>query len=303
MKWRVILFFSLLVLISPVTHAATTENAGFVQGMWYSKFPFFVGDDVRIYAGIQNRSGSDITGTVEFYAGNTKLGSMPFAALEGRLVETWTDWKATEGDKAISARIVNAARSVAGKAPEAITLEFSTTKPDSVYVDLDSDADGIGNKQDPDDDNDGTPDTVEIKNGTNPLIANKSTSGASVSTATTTSFDTTRVTEIIDTVKKSDIPKEALDTASDLLKKTDTVMQSLSKATEKAAQSKEKSIQVSKTDSNQASVTKAVGVKALFALSFLFTQWKWVAVFLLITVFILWTRRFRKPQYDDFDSF
>ena len=173
-----VLFFSFCLLGTIQTANAEpgkeggTVNAGFVSGIWYSKSPFFSGDSVRIYAAIQNQSGSDLTGTLAIYDGARLLGEAPFSAIAGRLVEQWVDWKATGGPHQVYAIIKNAKKTAVGGVPEPINLQFASSTPEAIEVDLDTDRDGVGNQQDADDDNDGVSDTQEQAEGTNPLITN-----------------------------------------------------------------------------------------------------------------------------------
>lgn len=103
--------------------AATLKNAGFIQGnIWYSEDPFYVGDTIRIYSAIFNNSGSDLIGTVEFYDNAEKIGSSNFSAINGRLVEVWTDWTVTPGKHKIYAKIVDAQIAKVGGGYEAVDL-------------------------------------------------------------------------------------------------------------------------------------------------------------------------------------
>lgn len=153
----------------PVDAQTMSLNAGFVIGVWYSEEPFFAGETVRIYTGLQNQSGFDIIGRVEFLDGEKIIGASDFSAINGRLIEKWFDWKVTEGNHAVSVRIVEPKKSVAGKPPEPVTLRFNTAAADEQFADLDTDGDRIGNLEDPDDDNDGVSDDVEAAQKTNPL--------------------------------------------------------------------------------------------------------------------------------------
>ena len=51
-------------------------------------------------------------------------------------------------------------------------FDYDDTFPTDPNETIDTDGDGIGNNTDPDDDNDGQSDTIEITNGTDPLVAN-----------------------------------------------------------------------------------------------------------------------------------
>jgi hypothetical protein len=170
-KVWLIIFISLFIW--PVVSVAQT-NAGFVSGVWYSKTPFFAGETIRIYSAVQNQSGYDITGTIKFFDDGKIIGESDFSAINGRLVEKWIDWKVTEGEHKIQTKIFDAKKSLPGGGEEAISLITGSSDISEVFADLDTDGDGVGNKDDNDDDGDGIADSIEIKSGTNPLIANSS---------------------------------------------------------------------------------------------------------------------------------
>ncbi|MDO8633560.1 MAG: hypothetical protein Q7K38_03410, partial [Candidatus Wildermuthbacteria bacterium] len=152
----------LLVFFLPLSVLAQQEslNAGLVSGIWYSKLPFFDGETVRIYTAIQNNSGFDLKGKVQFLKNEEVLGDAPFSALKGGLIQVWEDWPAKEGTYTISARIV--------EATPPVSSSFAIAKHE-VFVDKDTDKDDTGNIQDPDDDNDGLTDEKEQILGTDPL--------------------------------------------------------------------------------------------------------------------------------------
>lgn len=162
----VVLCFFALVCASPAAGAGA--NAGFVSGVWYSHAPFFAGETVRIYAAVQNRSGSDLTGTVVFYDGERTIGTADFSALDGRLIEVWTDWTAAAGPHEIRA-VITRARTSAPHAPSRpVFLQEVVSPPSAVRADTDTDGDRTGDADDSDDDNDRVPDTEEIARGTDP---------------------------------------------------------------------------------------------------------------------------------------
>ncbi|MDI6603496.1 MAG: thrombospondin type 3 repeat-containing protein, partial [Patescibacteria group bacterium] len=160
--WLIVFFTNTL------TFAQSNEkvNAGVVNGIWFSLFPFFSGDDVRIYCAIQNQSGFDIIGKLQFYNGDRLLGERDFSVINGHLVEGWIDWKAQEGEQELWVQIVEAKKSLPGRIPEPIILKFASTPRIKQFVDLDTDGDRIGNREDPDDDNDGLSDEEEKVLGT-----------------------------------------------------------------------------------------------------------------------------------------
>jgi hypothetical protein len=192
MKW--ILYTSIFLLITPITYAQEF-NAGIVQGLWYSQDKVFADTAVRIYVAIRNNTGSDLTGTVEFLDGNTRIGRASVSALDGRIIESWVDWTPSYGEHTISASLSRTKLHAIGENTESIIVT-SALAEDTFFVDYDTDDDGIGNKEDLDDDGDGTSDTEEIKNGTDPLH-----------------FDTPQKTES-DTPKENTYEKDTTTTAT-----------------------------------------------------------------------------------------
>ncbi|MEK7131006.1 MAG: hypothetical protein AAB924_01410 [Patescibacteria group bacterium] len=161
------------------------KNAGFVpSNIWYSKTPFFDGESIRIYTILFNGSSYDMNGAVEFLDkanGDQKVvGKVDFSIPSGgRIRDIWIDWKATEGKHIITARIINSSISLADGTRQIVAIENAETGKSEVLTDFDTDADGVGNTIDADDDNDGVPDIDELKNGTNPLKSDSNGNGIS----------------------------------------------------------------------------------------------------------------------------
>lgn len=174
-----ILFFS---LTSSVWGATDTpiQNAGFVpSNIWYSKDPFFAGDNIRVYTVIFNGSSYDLTGAVEFLDNDVIIGRDDFTVTKGGSVrDVWVAWKATEGKHVITARTAGVTALEGGK-KISITLGNTEAGKSERIVDLDTDGDGTGNSKDLDDDNDDIPDIDEVRRGTDPL--KKDTDGNGIS--------------------------------------------------------------------------------------------------------------------------
>ncbi len=169
MKRYVLVLAFLLILVQPA-HAEDI-NAGFVQGLWYSEETVFVDAPTRIYVALRNNTEHDLTGEIIFTDNGRRIGTSQVSALSGRLVEAWVDWVPTHGDHTIKAFVNNAKLHVIGKGTESIDMT-SVIAEDTVYVDYDTDKDGIVNEVDTDDDNDEVSDTDEKARGTNPLVSN-----------------------------------------------------------------------------------------------------------------------------------
>ncbi|MDA1337496.1 MAG: Ig-like domain-containing protein [bacterium] len=163
MKW----FF--LFLFLPISWASAEGlNTGFVEGVWYSKTPFFAGETIRMYTAVQNNSSFDIQGTVEFLIDGTGVGQSSFSATNGRIVEVWNDWNVTKGNHSIGAQIKEVFKVEIGKDPEPITLGTGVLGVSDIFADVDTDQDGIGDLLDLDDDNDLVTDIAEKTLGTDP---------------------------------------------------------------------------------------------------------------------------------------
>tara|TARA_B100000745_G_scaffold290251_2_gene229033 strand:+ start:2759 stop:3817 length:1059 start_codon:yes stop_codon:yes gene_type:complete len=171
---QVLLASAFLLYVLPVYAHAQEFNAGFVQGLWYSQETFFVDDTVRIYVAIRNNTGSDLTGTVEFFDNDERIGRSTVSALDGRIIESWVDWEPDYGEHRISASISKIELHTVGETTEAIEVRSSLAE-DVLFVDVDTDGDDVGNKNDIDDDGDGISDIVEQNNGTNPLVYDEPT--------------------------------------------------------------------------------------------------------------------------------
>jgi hypothetical protein len=168
------LLFVFFFFILPFFVHAETLNVGFVQGLWYSSEPVFVGVPTRVYVAFRNNTGSDITGTIIFLENGKRIGTSEVSVLSGRIAEAWTDWTPTPGDHNLSVTLSNAEIHAVGKEPERIEVAGIVTE-DSVNVDYDTDGDRVGNAEDTDDDNDGVSDEDERARGTNPLVPNPKT--------------------------------------------------------------------------------------------------------------------------------
>lgn len=154
MKKKLLLLFSIFGLFTlPKLTLAQGLNAGFVSGIWYSSVPFFAGEQVRVYASIQNQSEFDLIGTIRFYDNDKVIGEKEFTVISGRLIETWADWVPDNGDHSISAKIINPQKVEIGKDPESIELIFASSAENKTYVDIDPEGDEIETPDTPDDDN------------------------------------------------------------------------------------------------------------------------------------------------------
>lgn len=130
------------------------------------------GQTVRLYATVRNGGDHDLIGTVKFFTGGEQIGvDQPVSVKKGSLAdEVFLIWKTTAGQHKISARLYP--YETTGDNPNNNYVETS------FFVDADTDGDGVGNRYDVDDDNDGLRDTEEATLGTNPLGSDTDGDGA-----------------------------------------------------------------------------------------------------------------------------
>lgn len=158
-----------LLFLLPICARAETINAGFVQGLWFSKQPIFVGDTVRIYVAVRNNTDGDLTGRVSFYDNNDRFSKMDISALNGRIVEAWADWTPSYGEHELQANLTQLELDIVGQSKIDADTGEALAQTD-VFIDYDTDGDNIGNTVDEDDDGDGISDEDEEANGTDPLV-------------------------------------------------------------------------------------------------------------------------------------
>ncbi|MBU0531794.1 MAG: PKD domain-containing protein [Candidatus Uhrbacteria bacterium] len=186
---RFILGIILSLVLAPMAVLAAPGADLAIQssGIFFSKEALIVGDNVRIYAQIQNVGDIDISGYVSFYQGNIPIGDSQVVSVRagGTLDEVYVDYIVPSGSFNIRAVIKGTDPQDENPAnDEAITMLFTPIHdddrdgiedendncPDTTNVDqLDSDGDGLGDACDDDDDNDSITDDVEREIGTNPI--------------------------------------------------------------------------------------------------------------------------------------
>ncbi|MDP3958436.1 MAG: Ig-like domain-containing protein [bacterium] len=127
-----ILFLVLFPLFPPVQAETTVENAGFApQSIWYSKDPFFAGERVTIHTIVVNSGSVELSGTVEFYDGETLLGRASVTVPPGgSFAEASVPWKVTEGRHTIFALLKDV--KVGGNV--SVALENSRTGESEKFV-------------------------------------------------------------------------------------------------------------------------------------------------------------------------
>jgi len=137
---------------SLTTLAATNNDLSLTDNdVRFSTSTFLEGKFIRIYASVTNNSAADLLGTVRFYDNDTQInGDQAISIFGNKTDDVFVDWNPNYGSHKITVKIFPWEKN--GDDPS--NNEISRT----VFVQQDTDHDGIPNDQDPDDDNDGVPD-------------------------------------------------------------------------------------------------------------------------------------------------
>jgi len=114
-KYLAILFliFTILLIKGPLKVSAEVAsstpvqiNARILPLIWYSTLSINDGDSVKIYAGIQNNSGINFTGTATFYVDDKNISDSPFTSLNDSLKDVSANWAVKPGSHNIQVKIV-----------------------------------------------------------------------------------------------------------------------------------------------------------------------------------------------------
>lgn len=230
--WKVVtLGLFLFVCVLPISvFGATNINAGIVNGVWFSKSPFFSGDKIVIYTAFQNQSGKELNGTIEFVHNESVIGTKLFTAKAGEFITRSIDWTATYGDHTFKVRIKELV--TAGPDGTSVTVSPTETTVQSqiIFGDNDTDGDGIGDEVDTDDDNDGIPDVQEKKDGTDPKKSDTDGDGIPDNTDThplTKDSVAPKDEVVVDNAPSDSLPEVVLDTTKNIFDAVDSVKDSV----------------------------------------------------------------------------
>ena len=148
--------FSILAALALMLPSAVlgAQNAGLVNGIWFSQENIVEGQVVRIFAVVQNETSETLKGTVTFFADKVSIGTVDVSLAPSSIDRVEVEHTFENGTRAVSTGFSTGT-----------VAELSRT----VFVDRDTDADGIGNIEDTDDDNDGIADEDDDE----PLVKNK----------------------------------------------------------------------------------------------------------------------------------
>lgn len=127
---------------------------------------------VRIYAGIRNYGNKDVSASVIFLNGATVIKESQVVSVRagGAVDEVYVDWIVPSGTFNILAQIKNQDPQDQNPSNDSALTKLITPLKDT-------DGDSLPDIKDPDDDNDGVPDDLEIVNNTDPLLIDSDNDG------------------------------------------------------------------------------------------------------------------------------
>jgi hypothetical protein len=136
------------LLLFPINAFAASGDLYIGDGdVWLSDTTVVYGQTVRVYALVNNDTSNDLLGSVKFVVGEEQIGAdQAVSVLAGKTDTVFVDWTPTAGNYTIMATIYPWESSADDTGNNSLSL--TTT------VDYDADSDGVGNAQDPNDDND-----------------------------------------------------------------------------------------------------------------------------------------------------
>ena len=164
------LFFLLFLVLPTIIFSQETFNIGLVNGLWFSNDKIFAGDQIFVNTIFYNDSKTDVSGLVIFYDNKESFFEQKVIVKKNNLEHIKAPYKAVSGEHEFEAKIMNAKKIENGKETEEVeTKNGFLLGNEKIFVDFDTDNDGIGNKEDNDDDGDGYSDKKEIEEGSDPL--------------------------------------------------------------------------------------------------------------------------------------
>lgn len=138
-------------LAAPLFALGAVSQAGFpTRTLWFSKDPFFAGDQVLIFSAITKSGPDGLSGTVEFFDGSISIGKTNFAiATDEGAKGVSLSWKAAAGSHSISAQFVEA-YTIRSGVKTALTLLPNEARTETIttIVDTDTNKNGIADTVD-----------------------------------------------------------------------------------------------------------------------------------------------------------
>lgn len=177
MNHRILIWLSILFLFFGLSEAGSAATYDYDLSIGptdirFSQDVLIAGQGVRIYATVHNVGNKDIVGYVSFFRGVDLIGnSQAISVLPGSSDDVFVDFTVPSDSFNIQAKIQ-------GAEPNDQNSANNETQSALFYPDIDTDADGIVDRLDDNDDGDNLKDTEEIGTCTDPLKKDTDGDGA-----------------------------------------------------------------------------------------------------------------------------
>src|SRR3989344_52315 len=165
MKKLWLIFIVTVALLSVANFGFAKTDISLAQtDITFSQDNIVEGNSVKIYARVYNVGDTDVLGQVIFLNNGSQMPSpQPVSLKPGTYDDVFINWKPMAGEYSIEAKIT-------GIIPADEESSNNSVKKE-VFIDSDTDQDGIGNKKDPDIDGDKLENEKEETIGTSPTKA------------------------------------------------------------------------------------------------------------------------------------
>lgn len=121
-------FIALAIFVIPIMSIAE-QNAGFVDGIWFSKQSPTDGDTITIFVAVQNQTPSMANGSVSFFDANEEIGTVIFNVAPNNINPVAIQYTLSAGEHPISARIISAENSELTYTTLPVRTIFAKIKP------------------------------------------------------------------------------------------------------------------------------------------------------------------------------
>lgn len=146
--------FFLLIFLPSLAFTASEDLILSPNSVSFSTNIFLEGKPVRIYANVTSGSSKDLRGVVKFFTGNDQIKEdQPISVLAGKDDSVFVDWIPFPGEHNIKILLIPFEKE--------FDDPLNNTVQKNITVFADTDRDGIANKDDEDDDNDGVKDEAD----------------------------------------------------------------------------------------------------------------------------------------------
>ena len=92
-----------------ISTSTSQINAEILSNIWYSTTTVNEGDKINIYAGFQNHSDENLTGTAGFYVDDTQISKTIFSANSKSLIKLESQYLAVRGEHTVYVKILDIA--------------------------------------------------------------------------------------------------------------------------------------------------------------------------------------------------